>query len=109
MVFAGGGGGHAPTIPGLSRAYGVLNYTTFGLSKKDYLTIRNELYRDETGFRLGTPGTYSSHSVGLSHYFNDTFIVRPEWGYYRNWTNPAFDNGTKKGVQIYGLDVTIRF
>ena len=105
----GGGGGDAPTIPGWSRAYGVLNYTMFGLSKKDYFTVRNEVFRDETGFRLGTPGTYSSHTIGISHYFNDVFLVRPEIGYYRNWDNPAFDNGTKRGVTIYGFDMTLRF
>jgi hypothetical protein len=48
------------------------------LSKKDYITVRNEWYRDETGYRLGVPGNYTSHTIGIRHYFNDVFIVRPE-------------------------------
>lgn len=105
----GGGGGDLPLIPGLSQSYGVLNYTQFAFTKSDYLCARNEWYKDETGFRLGTAGVYTSHTIGVSHYFNDVFMVRPEIGYYRNWTNPAFDNGTKNGIWIYGFDVTLRF
>jgi hypothetical protein len=105
----GGGGGDSPTIPGLSKAYGVLNFTMFGLGKRDYVTVRNEWYRDETGFRLGAAGTYTSHTLGLSHQFNDLLMIRPEIGYYRDWTNPSFDLGTRQGVWIYGFDLTLRF
>ena len=105
----GGGGGDAPTIPGLSKSYGVLNYSMFGFGKKDYLTVRNEWYRDETGFRLGAPGNYSSHTIGFSHYFNNVLMVRPEIGYYRNWDNPVFDNGAKRGMWLCGVDAILRF
>jgi hypothetical protein len=105
----GGGGGDGILLPGLSQTYGVLNYTMFAFTKQDYLCFRNEWYKDERGMRLGTPGNYTSHTIGVSHYFNDVFIVRPEIGYYRNWNNPAFDLGTKKGIWIYGFDVSFRF
>jgi hypothetical protein len=105
----GGGGGDGVHLPGLSRAYGVLNYTMFGLSKADYLTFRNEWYRDERGMRTGFAGTYTSHTVGLSHNFNAYFQVRPEIGYYRNWNQPAFDNGNSRGMWLYGFDMTLRF
>jgi hypothetical protein len=105
----GGGGGDGITIPGLSQSYGVLNYTAFAFTRNDYFTIRNEWYRDETGYRQGARGVFTSHSIGLSHYFNDVFVVRPEIGYYRNWTNPNFDSGTKNGIWVYGLDMTFRF
>jgi hypothetical protein len=105
----GGGGGDLPLIPGLSQSYGILNYTAFAFTKNDYFTLRNEWYRDETGYRQGARGVFTSHSIGLSHYFNDVFIVRPEIGYYRNWTNPNFDNGAKHGIWVYGFDMTLRF
>jgi len=50
-----------------------------------------------------------NNAIGLSHYFNDVFVVRPAIGYYRNWTNPNFDNGTKNGIWVCGLDMTLRF
>jgi hypothetical protein len=105
----GGGGGDSVTIPGLSQSYGVLNYTMFALSTRDYFTVRNEWYRDETGYRLGTPGNYTSQTIGLSHQFNDVLMFRPEIGYYRNWDHPAFDLATKHGIWIYGFDATLRF
>jgi hypothetical protein len=105
----GGGGGDSPTIPGMSLAYGVLNYTMFAINKQDYVTIRNEVWRDETGFRAGTPGTYTSHTLGLSHNFNAVLQIRPEIGYYRDWDAPAFDGGTKHGIMLYGFDCTLRF
>jgi Putative beta-barrel porin-2, OmpL-like. bbp2 len=105
----GGGGGDGVLLPGLSQAYGVLNYTMFGLTKRDYITVRNEVYRDERGMRTGTAGTYTSHTIGLSHQFNDYLMLRPEVGYYRNWDNPAFDNQTTKGLLMAGFDLTMRF
>jgi Putative beta-barrel porin-2, OmpL-like. bbp2 len=105
----GGGGGDGVLLPGLSQTYGILNYTMFGLTKQDYLTVRNEWYRDERGMRTGYAGTYTSHALGLSHQFNDVLMLRPEIGYYRNWHEAAFDGGTKRGVCIYGFDLTYRF
>jgi hypothetical protein len=105
----GGGGGDGVLIPGYTQSYGVLNNTMFGLSDKDYLTVRNEWYKDESGFRLGARGNYTSHTVGISHYFNNLFIVRPEIGYYRDWTGPSFDGGTKRGMWLYGFDMILRF
>jgi hypothetical protein len=105
----GGGGGDGMLLPGLSQTYGILNYTMFAFTKNDYFTIRNEWWRDERGMRSGFAGTYTSHTIGLSHNFNAVLQVRPEIGYYRNWHEQAFDLGTKKGIWIYGFDMTLRF
>jgi hypothetical protein len=105
----GGGGGIGGAIPGTSRAYGIVNYTMFQFSHKDFITVRNEWWRDEEGERSGFPGTYTSHTIGLTHNFTPWLQVRPEIGYYRNWTMPAFDLGTRKGMLLGGFDVTLRF
>ncbi|QJW94888.1 outer membrane beta-barrel protein [Frigoriglobus tundricola] len=105
----GGGGGDGTLLPGTSLAYGVLNYTMFKLCDRDYVTVRNEVYRDERGMRTGVAGTYTSHTVGLSHQFNDVMMLRPEIGFYRNWDNPAFDGGTRKNLLLAGFDFTVRF
>jgi hypothetical protein len=73
------------------------------------MTVRNEWWKDERGMRSGFAGNYTSHTIGLSHQFNDVLMLRPEIGYYRNWNQPAFDLGTKQGIWIYGFDVTWRF
>jgi hypothetical protein len=105
----GGGGGDGVLLPGTSLAYGVLNYSMFAISKQDYITLRNEVWRDERGMRSGFPGTYTSHTIGLSHNINAVLQIRPEIGYYRNWNEPAFDLGHTRGIWLYGFDMTLRF
>jgi hypothetical protein len=103
------GGGIGPTIPGLSLTYAILNYTMFQVSKSDFITVRNEWAQDEHGTRYGFAGNYTSHTLGWTHNFTPELQVRPEIGYYRNWTGPAFDNGAKQGMLLAGFDVTLRF
>jgi len=105
----GGGGGIGPPIRGVSWTYGILNYTMFELSKKDFLTIRNEVWRDVSGERSGYPGTYTSNTIGWTHNFTTLLQIRPEIGYYRNWDRGAFDNGKRRGMVLFGVDVTSRF
>jgi hypothetical protein len=105
----GGGGGIGSPIEGLTLDYGVLNYTEFQISKRDFITVRNEWWRDVGGERTGFPGVYTSHAIGLTHNFSPEFQIRPEIGIYRNWTEPAFDNGTRKNQVMAGFDMTLRF
>jgi hypothetical protein len=35
--------------------------------------------------------------------------IRPEVGYYRSWTVPAFDLGTRRNMIMCGFDTTLRF
>jgi hypothetical protein len=105
----GGGGGIGKPIPGISWTYGLLNYTMFQVSPKDYFTVRNEWWRDEEGERSGFASTYTSHTIGLSHQFNPVLIIRPEIGYYRSYNVPTFDNGTRKDMVLGGLDMILRF
>ena len=105
----GGGGGIGANIPGITYTFGVVNYTLFKFSDNDYATMRNEYWRDVDGERSGFPGTYSSHAIGLTHNFNELVQLRPEIGYYRNWTHRAFDLGKRNGTIIAGVDLTLRF
>jgi putative OmpL-like beta-barrel porin-2 len=105
----GGGGGIGADIPGTTLTYGILNYTVIQTTPKDFVTVRNEVWRDEDGERSGFPGTYTSHTLGVTHNFTSFFQIRPEVGYYRNWNNPAFDLGRRRGIVLAGVDVTLRF
>lgn len=105
----GGGGGIGANIPGTTLTFGVVNYTMFETSKKSFITVRNEYWRDVDGERSGFPGTYSSHALGFTYNITDILQIRPEVGYYRNWTNPAFDLGTKRGLILGGVDLTLRY
>lgn len=103
------GGGIGADIPGTTLTYGVVNYTMFKFTEKDFITVRNEVWRDEDGERCGFPGTYTSHAIGLTHNFNSIVQIRPEIGYYQNWNNSAFDLRKRKGMVLAGVDMTVRF
>ncbi len=105
----GGGGGIGADIHGTTLTYGVVNYTMFKFTDKDFITVRNEVWRDEDGERSAFAGTYTSHAIGLTHNFNTLVQIRPEIGYYRNWSYKAFDLGKKKGMLLAGVDMTVRF
>jgi len=87
----------------------VLNYTAFKLSNSTFMVFRNEWMKDEHGTRYGFRGNYTSNSIGLTYNHNKVFQVRPEIGYYRNWNVPAFDNGARQNMLLYGFDMTMRF
>jgi hypothetical protein len=113
----GAGGGFAPInsystlthFPFTTRAFGVLNYTMFAIGKDDFITFRNEVWKDASGFRAAFPGTYTDTTIGLTHNFNKLLQLRPEVGYYRNWNQAAFDSGNARGAWIAGADFTLRF
>lgn len=105
----GGGGGIGKNIKGTSYTFGILNFTMFLLSKDDFLTVRNEYWRDVQGARSGFPGTYTSHAFGWTHFFTPILVFRPEIGYYRNWNRPTFDLGKQKGLIVFGADLTLRY
>jgi hypothetical protein len=105
----GGGGGLGKFIPGTSRAYGILNYTMFQLSKRDYFTVRNEWWADPQGERSGFATNYSSHTLGISHQFNDLLMIRPEIGFYHSYDVPAFNLGRNSNLLMGGFDLTLRF
>src|SRR5260221_12981835 len=51
----GGGGGIGATLPGTSLTYGTVNYTMVEITKKAFITFRNEWWKDERGMRSGFP------------------------------------------------------
>lgn len=105
----GGGGGIGADIPGTTLTYGAVNFTMFELSKQGFVTIRNEFWRDVDGERSGFPGTYTSHAIGYTLNFTPLLQIRPEVGYYRNWSHRAFDLGKRGGMVLCGADMTLRF
>lgn len=105
----GGGGGIGPNIKGTCYTFGVVNYTMFLLSKDDFITVRNEYWRDVQGERSGFPGTYSSNALGWTHFISPILIFRPEVGYYRNWSHRAFDLGKRRALVMLAADLTLRF
>jgi hypothetical protein len=112
----GGGGGPGAYLPGMSRAYGLVNYTNIKITDRDYISIRPVDYLfDERGWRTGFATTYASWTIGWCHRFSDLLCIRPEIRYDRalnGHVNP-FDNGSpadpKRYQFTFGFDLIQRF
>lgn len=106
------GTGLGNTIPGIASAVGAVNYFQIQLSaKKDYLSVRNDLLNDPQGNRTGFTTTYTSHTIGWVHHFNDLIRIRPEVRYEKAWNNDAtpYDNGTRRDQFTAAMDLIVRF
>lgn len=103
-------GAGAP-IPGTARATGAVNYFQILVSKRDYISIRNGYLGDPQGNRTGFATSYSDHTIGFIHYFNDYIRIRPEIRYERAYADgiTPYDNGTKKDQYSAAMDLIIRF
>lgn len=103
--------GPGAIVPGISSAVGIVNFFQILLSKKDYLSIRNDFLNDPQGNRTGYATAYTSHTIGWVHHFNDLVMMRPEIRYetaYANGVTP-YDNGAKKDQYSVAADIIVRF
>jgi hypothetical protein len=87
----------------------VVNYLEKQLSKKDYISTRNEYFNDQVGQRTGTRTQYSEHLLGWGHWIGSTVLFRPELRFERAYDRPAHDNGTKKNQFMLAGDVIYFF
>lgn len=105
------GVGPGTLIPGAATTEGFVNYFQALLSKKDYLSIRNDLMNDAQANRTGFKTMYTSHTIGYVHYFTDLVRIRPEVRFERAWADGVtpYDNGTKQNQFTAAMDLIVRF
>jgi Putative beta-barrel porin-2, OmpL-like. bbp2/Carboxypeptidase regulatory-like domain len=83
----------------------VLNYTNRQLGKKDFISIRNELFDDLRGQRTGVKGRYLEDGVSWNHWIGTTIVFRPELRWDHNFDNNAFDGGHRHSQFMFASDV----
>ncbi len=105
------GTGAGAFVPGLSQAVGAVNYFQIKVSGKDYISIRNGYLSDPQGNRTGFATTYSDHTIGFVHHFNNLVRIRPEIRYERAYADgiTPYDNGTRKDQFSAAMDLIVRF
>jgi hypothetical protein len=103
------GGGLGPIIPGQSHTLAVINYLSRELDPKNLVTLRTELFDDAQGQRTGYANAYTTYTLGLTHYFNPSFLVRPEIRFDNADKNAAYDNGTRKTQWTLAADLIWKF
>jgi hypothetical protein len=85
--------------------WSVLSYVERQYGKKDTLSIRNEYFDDIKGQRTGFKDKYTEHAISWNHWVGSSIVFRPEIRFERAYTNPAYDNGTKKNQVVLAGDV----
>jgi hypothetical protein len=101
--------GPGKLIPGLSRSFGLVNYTAYKLSDKDRIVLRSDILDDFQGQRLGFKTTYFEHTLGIAHFFYDWLVFRPEVRLDYTTGAKAMDNGTKREMFSVSADLIVRF
>src|SRR6266404_6298918 len=104
------GVGPGAPIKGNAPAVGVVNYTEWKVSKRDFLSVRPIDYLvDIKGERTGFATTLASWTVGVTHRFNEWISTRPEVRYEYAFSKRPWDNGTRRGQLMFAIDAIFRF
>ena len=99
-------------LPGLSHTGGIVNYTAFKVSNKDFITLRLlDFIFDGRGQRSGFDTTLGSWTAGWTHRFSDLISIRPEFRHERSFARGVtpYDNGTRKTQTVFAMDAIFRF
>jgi hypothetical protein len=107
----GAGGGPGAFIPGRSTAFGVVNYTAYKFTPRDFWLFRTDYFNDPQGQRSGFATSYGSLSFGITHRFNSTLEIRPEYRIEESFQKNVkpYDNGTKNYQSSFGIDFIQNF
>jgi len=89
--------------------WAVVNYLEKELSRRDYISIRNEYFDDIKGQRTGFKTRYTEHLLGWGHWIGTTITIRPELRFERSYDMPAYDLGRKSNQFIFASDIIIKY
>ena len=92
-----------------SSSIALAHYLVYQFSSKDFLALRNDLFKDNHGQRTGFNTTYSSHSFGWTHWFGNVINIRPELRIDHSYNQKAYDGATKSSQYIFATDMIINF
>ncbi len=86
-----------------------LNYLVYKFTPKDFITIRNEFFKDSHGQRTGYKTLYTEHLIGWTHWFGDVITVRPELRFDHSYDVKAYDGGRKSSQYVFATDLIVHF
>ncbi len=86
-----------------------LNYLVYQFAPKDYLTLRNEFFKDNRGQRTGYKTLYTEHMIGWAHWIGDVITIRPELRFDHSYDVKAYDGGRKSSQLVFATDVIVHF
>jgi hypothetical protein len=85
--------------------WSTLVYVNRQLSKKDFLSFRNEYFDDLRGQRTGFRTAYVEDGISWNHWIGSTIVFRPEVRYEHAFDALAYNSGTKKTQVMFAADM----
>jgi hypothetical protein len=85
--------------------WATVHYLNYQISKKDFVSLRNEYFNDLKGQRTGYKTIYTEHMISWNHWIGSTLVFRPELRFEHAYDAPAYDSGTKKSQLILAADL----
>lgn len=85
--------------------WSTVGYVNYQISKKDFISIRNEYFDDLKGQRTGYKTPYTEHLLSWNHWIGSTVLFRPELRYEHAYDAPAYDSGNKKSQLMFAGDI----
>jgi hypothetical protein len=85
----------------------IVNYVNRQLSKKSFISLRNEFVNDMRGQRTGYKTRYTENGISYNRWIGSTLLFRPELRYEHAYDAPAFNGGTSKSQFMVAGDVIL--
>jgi Putative beta-barrel porin-2, OmpL-like. bbp2/Carboxypeptidase regulatory-like domain len=85
--------------------WATLVYLNRQISKKDFISFRDEYFDDIKGQRTGFKTKYTETGIAWNHWIGSTIVLRPEVRYEHAFDATAYDTGTKKSQWMFAADV----
>ena len=85
----------------------IVNYVNRQLSKKSFISLRNEFVNDMRGQRTGYKTRYTENGVSYNRWIGSTLLFRPELRYEHAYDAPAFNGGTSRSQFMFAGDVIL--
>ncbi len=82
-----------------------LSYLNYQISKKNFISFRNEYFDDIKGQRTGFQTKYVEDGISYNHWIGSTIVFRPEVRYEHAFDATAYDSGTRKSQWMFAADM----
>lgn len=87
----------------------MVNYLVYKASPRDFITLRNEFFKDSHGQRTGYKTLFSEHLIGWTHWFGDVITIRPELRFDHAYDAKVYDGGRESSQYVLATDLIIHF
>ncbi len=92
-----------------ANQWAAVHYLLYQFAPRDFITFRNEFFKDNRGQRTGFQTLYSEHLISWTHWIGDVITIRPEVRFERSYDKAAYNGGENHNQYIFAADMIIHY